>query len=84
MQLHAYNFFIARYRGIVEWAAFIDIDEFIIVRKDVANLKHQLGYYPGYGGVGLHWKVFGSNGLIDNHEPQIKAFTKKVDDNHPL
>ena len=80
MQMHAYNFFIERYRGVIEWAAFIDLDDFIIVRKDVANIKRQLGYYPDFSGIGLQWKIFGSNGLIDNHESQIKAFTKRIHD----
>ena len=83
MQNGAYDFFIARYCGIVEWAAFIDIDEFIIVKKDVASIPKQLLCYPGYAGIGLHWKVFGSNGLIDNCEPQIKSFTKRIHDDHP-
>ena len=43
-------------------AAFIDADEFVVLEPGVASLPALLRRYEAYGGLQLHWKVFGPGG----------------------
>eukprot|EP01032_Pedospumella_encystans_P013235 gene13235-15252_t len=58
------------------WAAFLDIDEFIVLRKH-ANIKeflHDLA--PGGGSVVLAWSLFGSNNTLTRTPgPVVARFT---------
>jgi hypothetical protein len=77
----AYKDFIKHFTGHIKWAAFIDCDEFIVVRTPPHKLPQFLANYDKYGGVGLNWLFFGTNNLIDNPSgSQINAFTKRKED----
>lgn len=74
-QLDAYNHFVNTYRDKHEWGAFIDIDEFIVLRKyrDICDF---LVATCKTGSVGLNWIIFGSS----HHEkyeakPVLERFT---------
>lgn len=61
-QMICYNYFIFDYRGKHEWAAFIDVDEFIVLKQH-DNIKDFLGDYPHVNALALNWVLFGSSGL---------------------
>ncbi len=45
------------------WLAFIDIDEFIVpISKN--DIRDMLDEYKEYGGLGINWKIFSSNGHV--------------------
>lgn len=54
------------------WAAFIDADEFITLRKH-ASLKTFLKDFDQYGAVCLSWHVFGHNGYYNDPPNLIMA-----------
>ncbi len=77
----AYDDFIEKYSNKVKWTAFIDPDEYIVIRNPPHQLDVFLKDYEEFGGVGLNWLIFGSNNLIDNPSgSQIKAFTRRCPD----
>lgn len=80
-QSHAYSNFIERYRGKIKWGAFIDADEFIV--SQCGDIKQNLKGHSSFGGLGLNWRMFGSNSLIDNEKSQINAFTRRAPDTFP-
>ena len=45
--------------------AFIDADEFIIIKDGTADLPTLLQDYWKFGGLGVFWVVFGSSGHIN-------------------
>lgn len=61
-QILKYNEFIQKYCDVYDWAAFIDIDEFISLRQD-DNIKSFLSKYEQYKSLGLHWNMFGTNNV---------------------
>lgn len=62
-QMIAYNKFIREYTGKHRWCAFIDIDEFIVL-KHHKNIISFLDDYCQSGAIALNWVLFGSS----NHE----------------
>jgi hypothetical protein len=60
-----------------EWISFIDVDEFIVLRKD-ASLPQFLDRFPNAGAVSLNWHYFGHNGYF--HDPEglvIESLTRR-------
>lgn len=68
-QLPAYNAFIKHFSNVYDWAAFIDVDEFI-VNNTIMDFKSILDSYRGFLQVGLNWRLMGDSGLhydgVDN------------------
>lgn len=67
------------------WGAFIDIDEFIVLRKhpNIKSLLHELA--PDGGSVVLGWNIFGSSGAITREPGPVLArftMTSVVPDRH--
>ncbi|MFZ4099238.1 MAG: glycosyltransferase family 92 protein [Chlamydiia bacterium] len=60
-----------------QWVAFIDVDEFINVKKGI-SLKDWLGSFYSYGGVGINWRLFGTSNLAELPPGQllIEALTR--------
>lgn len=78
----AYQDFINNFYSTVKWIAFIDSDEFIVVKTQDHRIDKFLNNYEDYGGVALNWLMFGSNGLTNNPlGSRIRAFTKRNLDN---
>lgn len=74
MQLKAYNDFIANRRADIDFAAFIDVDEFICLNKD-KDISTFLEDYKNEFAVGLNWRVFGDSGLeFDGNWSVLKRF----------
>jgi hypothetical protein len=62
LQLPAYNHALQIVKETARWAAFIDIDEFIVPVKH-ANVAQLLQEYEDYGGLAINWQIFGTSGL---------------------
>ena len=75
-QLPAYNHFIKNFFDKFDWAGFIDVDEFIVLKQD-KNISSFLKNYNEYNSLGLCWSMFGSNGLtFDGDYSLVRRFTK--------
>ena len=59
VQLKAYNDWIDKYRNKYDWVAFIDADEFIVLKKH-ADINKFLNDYLNVPALGLNWVLFGS------------------------
>jgi hypothetical protein len=78
-QLSAYNHFINHFRNKYQWAAFFDIDEFLVLKQH-KNIKEFISDYKSYPAVGINWVLFGDNHLTNIHNNEyslIKRFTKR-------
>lgn len=75
-QLDAYNSFIQNYYNQFDWAGFLDVDEFVVLKQQ-NNLADFLANYSEYNSLGLNWSVFSSNGLQFNGDYSlVKRFTR--------
>ena len=61
MQLTAYNHFLQNIGKMHTWSAFIDADEFIVLKKH-RNIVDMLREYCKDGALTLNWYMFGSSG----------------------
>lgn len=86
VQMNAYNDFIKNYRNDYDWAAFIDCDEFIHLKKH-SNIKEFILEYHNEFGISMNWYMFGSNNKLvrdnENKNSLIKQFTFRDKDVNP-
>jgi hypothetical protein len=78
-QTEAYNFFIRDHHTEYEWAAFFDVDEFLVLKKH-QRINDFLEEYKQYPALGIGWYFFGTNGhevVKDNNYSVIDRFTKR-------
>jgi hypothetical protein len=82
-QTAAYEDFAKHGKTGYAWAAFIDIDEFIVLSRH-SNIIDFLKDHCRRGSVSLNWHLFGSNGHErQSPEPVVRRFTKRSRDiNH--
>ena|SRR6185312_4769665 len=84
MQMIAYGNCLKEYGRFCKWIAFIDADEFIVPKTFTGNLPEFLIPYEYFGGLGINWLVFGSNGHIEKPEmPQIESYTLRLPKSDP-
>jgi len=58
VQLWVYDTCIQRYRGMHQWMAFIDVDEFLIITDTHAQtMPDLLKGYEGFGALAVNWQV---------------------------
>lgn len=78
MQNPCYNRFILEHHGEYDFIAFIDIDEFVVVKN--GTLKEWLSGLDDKECVYVNWRVFGDNGLVledgENDFSVLKRFTR--------
>jgi hypothetical protein len=84
-QISAYEHCLKNFGRNCQWIGFIDTDEFIVAKTTYGDLQAFLKDYKDYGGLGINWLVFGSNG----HEkkpgrPQLESFTMRAEKNFHL
>lgn len=79
----AYMDCLQKYGNQCKWMAFIDIDEFIVPHS-ANDIRDILDRYGDYGGLAIHWKMFGSGGhKVRPDGGVIKNYDKVVSlDNH--
>jgi hypothetical protein len=77
-QVEAYNHFIQNYHNIYDWGLFIDVDEFIVLKKH-KNIKELISDYAEYNGIAINWYLFGDNNLnfVEGDYSVVKRFTKR-------
>ena len=81
-QTEAYNDFLTKNHTNsdweYEWAAFLDVDEFLVLKKH-KNVKDFLHDYKDYLSVGINWVLFGNNNIneINGDYSVIRRFTKR-------
>lgn len=76
IQHDAYHAFIKDFGPKHQWAAFIDIDEFIVLKKH-DSISSFLSQYQRCSAVGLNWIMFGTNHCTHyESEPVTKRFTR--------
>lgn len=61
-QLCAYHVCLSNYGPLHKYIGFFDPDEYVVVKKQDANILDVLELYKGYGGLTLNWMMFGSSG----------------------
>jgi hypothetical protein len=78
-QIPAYNDFLARRSDEELWAAFIDIDEFIVLKRhpDIKLMISECS--AGHGGaLAINWVYYGSNGHLEQtYQPVTQRFTRR-------
>jgi hypothetical protein len=85
MQLTAYDHCIHSYKKESVFAAFIDIDEFIVLRKAATIRDFMHLYSPRGGALGIHRLQFGDNRHQNyTSEPVLKRFTTRSATVDPL
>ena len=75
----AQNHFIDEMSHEYDYAAFFDVDEFLVLKKH-SNVKDFVAEYSDCQSIGINWVFFGNNGqenVIDNDYSVIKRFTKR-------
>ena len=79
MQRELYNEYFLEKSKAYEWAIVCDLDEFIYSRKQFKRIKDYLkSLDKSIAQVKVQWKIFGSNGLIEQPTSVIKSFTKRA------
>ncbi|KAK9834848.1 hypothetical protein WJX81_003498 [Elliptochloris bilobata] len=64
-QLHVYDTCIQRFRTRHRWIAFIDADEFFVLRDpSVPSLPALLEEFEDFGALAVNWQVVGSSGHV--------------------
>ena len=64
-QIPAYIDCVKRFRDTTKWIGFIDIDEYIVPKKDDSIYDFLKKFNQKRGSVVLYWKVFGTSGRMD-------------------
>jgi hypothetical protein len=85
-QRAAYNHFIKNNYNNYDWAAFFDVDEFLVLKKH-KNIKDFIFDYSNYSAIGINWVLFGNNGFskIGDDTSVLKRFTKRqISVNHHI
>lgn len=76
MHVKAYQHCLDNFGYKSRWIAFIDMDEFIVPKKE--SLPQLLEKYEEYGGLGMSWLIFGSNNHVDKPAGrQLENFTRR-------
>jgi hypothetical protein len=76
-QRDALNGWLDAHRHDFDWAAFFDVDEYLVLKNGDCNVKDFLARYDRHGGVAVNWKRFGDAGLEDDGDRRIVArFTR--------
>lgn len=77
-QERAYNHFLNSYADEYDWAAFFDVDEFLVLKQH-ENIKSFLKNYEQYNGVAVNWYLFGDSSLKEpnGNYSVLNRFTKR-------
>jgi hypothetical protein len=77
-QVVAYNHFKQNLSTNFNWAAFFDVDEFLVLNKH-KYLGDFLSEYSDCNAIGINWAIFGNNGHEDVQDTHnvIERFTRR-------
>jgi hypothetical protein len=66
-----------------EWVAFLDIDEFLLLKSHLCMTDFLRSFSPSVGGIAVNWKMFGSSGHQTRTQALvIERFTKCANLDH--
>jgi hypothetical protein len=83
-QLPAYRHFLTQFAPRFDWAAFIDLDEFLLPLADAA-VPDLLARMSGFSAVLVQWRVFGPSGLETAPDGLvIEAYGRRAADDVPV
>ncbi len=83
MQMPCYTRCLQDYRDKVRWIAFIDADEFLILKRH-ADVRLLLFEYEAHAGLAVHWVTHGSGGHLGRPGGLVlDAYTEQFTDNTP-
>jgi hypothetical protein len=85
-QVPAYNHFLENFGKKHDWCAFIDVDEFFVLKKHATIQEYLLEESRGLSApvaIGVNWVLFGSDGQ-EKYEPRpvMERFTKGTMNQH--
>lgn len=82
-QTIAYNNFLANNNFNYNWAAFFDVDEFLVLKQH-DNIKSFLADYNDCNSIGINWAIFGNNNhtTVDTNYSVLSRFTKRSRETH--
>ncbi|PZP47810.1 MAG: hypothetical protein DI598_10670 [Pseudopedobacter saltans] len=84
-QNEAYLHCIKRNKYLSKWIACIDIDEYIVPKIPKGDLKGFLKDFEHYGGFGMNWLIFGSNGhKFKTKKSQLESFVMRSYEDFPV
>ena len=85
-QLRLYNeLYLEKARQESNWIMVIDLDEFVYSRNEFKTITEYLDTVPkDVTSLVLRWKMFGSNGKVEQPDSVIKGFTKRFDNDKKL
>lgn len=66
-QLQAYIDCFKKHKEHTDWIAYIDLDEFICLKKET-DIKTWIRPYRNYPTVYINWKMFGISGVMEHNE----------------
>jgi hypothetical protein len=78
-QVQAYNHFILNYKHEYDWAAFFDVDEFLVLKKH-NNVKDFIkDYSDNNNAIAINWVFFGDSGheTINGNYSVLERFTMR-------
>lgn len=80
-QYSAYNHFIQNYNKEYDWAAFFDVDEYLVLHKH-KTIKSFIKKYGVKSSIAINWVLFGDNNIkeVNNNYNIISRFTKRQDE----
>ncbi|WP_321403901.1 glycosyltransferase family 92 protein [Maridesulfovibrio sp.] len=78
-QQQAYQHCLDKHGDEFRWLAFIDIDEFIVLKKN-ENIHSLLACYEECAALAINWVMFGSNGYINNPPLPISLHLREIVD----
>lgn len=75
---------VLKIRELTDWAILIDVDEFIVLKNGMNNIKDFLKLYDDFIGVQFNWRLFGSSGLTEGEDKSVlKRFVRCSKNLHP-
>ena len=77
-QVPAYNHFLENFRSHHDWCAFIDVDEFFVLKKHKTIQEYLEGFESPPEAIGVNWVLYGSDGQ-EKYDPRpvTQRFTKR-------
>ena len=77
-QREAYAHFLSNYRKDFTWAAFFDVDEYLVLKKS-STIRELLLEYSDVEALAINWVLFGDNGLTEVADDYslLRRFTKR-------
>lgn len=76
-QVLAYNHFLSNYKNEYDYVAFLDVDEFLVLKQH-RNIRDFCLHYIPSGALAINWYFFGNNGNTKyDPRPVLDRFTKR-------